>query len=179
MAKTFKTAIVIVPPRAVWPPIQAIRRQHDRHFRRWMPHVTLIYPFRPREAFDELVEPLAQACRDIAPFEIELAEFGFFRHRSSYMLWLASEPCAALDALQTALWHVVPDCDETRRHGAGFTPHLSVGQVQGHDALQALLADLQGTWTRVQFQVSEASLIWRNDPPDDVFRVGRTIPFGH
>ena len=82
-------------------------------------------------------------------------------------------------ALQAALWHVVPDCGETRQHGAGFTPHLSVGQVQGRDALQALLSDLQDAWTRVQFQVSEASLIWRNDPPDDVFRVGRTIPLGH
>jgi 2'-5' RNA ligase len=179
VAKTLKTAIVIVPPRAVWPPIQAVRQQHDRHFRRWMPHVTLIYPFRPREAFAELAGPLAQACRDIVPFEIELAEFKFFRHRSSYTLWLAPEPRAALDALQAALWHVVPDCDETRQHGAGFTPHLSVGQVQGRDALQALLSDLQDAWTRVQFQVSEASLIWRNDPPDDVFRVGRTIPLGH
>jgi hypothetical protein len=45
--------LVIIPPEAVWEPIQAIRRRHDRKLRRWMPHITLLYPFRPRS---ELLE---------------------------------------------------------------------------------------------------------------------------
>ena len=51
--KTHTTAAVLIPPEDVWGPIQAIRREHDRQFRRWMPHITLLYPFRPREQFPQ------------------------------------------------------------------------------------------------------------------------------
>ena len=42
-----KTATVIIPPECVWGPIQAIRQKHDSEVGRWMPHVTLTYPFLP------------------------------------------------------------------------------------------------------------------------------------
>lgn len=42
---THQTAVVVIPPEDVWPSIQAIRREHDRKIRRWMPHITLIEPF--------------------------------------------------------------------------------------------------------------------------------------
>jgi 2'-5' RNA ligase superfamily len=54
--KTHQTAVVLIPPEAVWPPIQALRQQYDRHVRRWMPHITLLYPFRPREEFERIVD---------------------------------------------------------------------------------------------------------------------------
>ena len=47
--KTHHTAVVAMPPPEVWEPIQAIRRQHDRNVHRWMPHITLLYPFMPHE----------------------------------------------------------------------------------------------------------------------------------
>ena len=50
-------AVVLIPPLEVWEPVQAIRRAHDRQYHRWMPHVTLVYPFRPRRLFEE-VEPV-------------------------------------------------------------------------------------------------------------------------
>ena len=40
-----KTAAVIITPEDVWGPIQAIRQKHDSKVGRWMPHVTLTYPF--------------------------------------------------------------------------------------------------------------------------------------
>ena len=52
--KTHKTAVVIIPPEDVWDPIQKIREKYDRQFRRWMPHITLIYPFRPFEEFERV-----------------------------------------------------------------------------------------------------------------------------
>ena len=67
-AKTQNTAVVLIVPEGIGEPIQAIRREHDRHYRRWMPHATLIYPFRPRERFDAAVGPLRDAGRRIEPF---------------------------------------------------------------------------------------------------------------
>ncbi len=142
--KTHHTAVVLIPPVDLWPPIQAIRERHDRHVRRWMPHVTLVYPFRPKEAFETVVGPLSEACEGVAPFEVALGAFQFFQHRRDrFTFWLAPEPKEALVRLQTALWQAVPDCDEVRKHRGGFTPHLSVGQAREQEAMVRLKEELQ------------------------------------
>ncbi|MBN1643083.1 MAG: 2'-5' RNA ligase family protein [Anaerolineae bacterium] len=176
--RTYRTAVVLLPPPERWGPIQAIRAQHDRHYRRWMPHITLIYPFHPREAWQADLAPLTRACAGIAPFEVALPAFGTFDHGRSHTLWLAPTPVAPLIALQEALWRAVPDCADTRRHGGGYTPHLSVGQAGGAGAAAALLAALEATWTPLRFTAHAVHLIWRGDPPDDVFRIGREIALG-
>jgi 2'-5' RNA ligase len=177
--RTHHTAVVLVPPEQCWEPIQVIRRGHDRQFRRWMPHVTLLYPFRPRAMFDEAAVTLQSATAGIDPFEITLGEFRHFRHgRSSYTLWLAPEPTEPLQRLQAALQAALPDCDDTSRREAGFTPHLSVGQVRATAALRELTESLQRDWQPLKFTATRVSLIWRGDPPDDVFRVDRHIALG-
>lgn len=179
IARTHQTAVVLVPPEECWEPIQAIRRQHDRQVRRWMPHVTLVYPFRPREQFNALIEVLGDACRRIVPFELHLAEFRHFHHgHGCYTLWLALEPREPVMRLQSALASVVPDCDDASRRPGGFAPHLSVGQVAGDEAMVRLKADLQAGWQPLSFLVRAVSLIWRNPRPDDVFRVDRCIALG-
>ncbi|HUU82836.1 MAG TPA: 2'-5' RNA ligase family protein [Phycisphaerae bacterium] len=180
--KTHQTAVVLIPPGDVWGPVQAIRREHDRQVRRWMPHVTLLYPFRVREQFDEVEAVLREAGRRVEPFEVRLGEFRHFGHgRSKYTLWLAPEPQDAMVRLQAALQSAVPDCDDASRHANGFTPHLSVGQVRGAEAMAELESQLQAAWSErggLSFVAREVSLIWRGAPPDDVFRVDRAIPLG-
>src|SRR3954454_18925256 len=80
--KTHQTAVAVVPPQEVWGPIQAIRERHDRQFRRWPPHVNLLYPFYPAERFKEALPTLVDACAKIAPFTVTLADFRFFQHSS-------------------------------------------------------------------------------------------------
>jgi len=177
--KTPKTAVVIVPPNRLWGPIQAIRKKHDRSVKRWMPHFTLIYPFRPRHEFERLATALAAVCETIDPFDVTLEQFRIFvGGRDSYTVWLAPEPPGPVIHLQDVLWRVAPDCDDTRRYDGGFTPHLSVGQVRGEKAMGRLCESLQKKWRPLSFTVDAVSLIWRNDPPDDVFRVDRTVPLG-
>jgi 2'-5' RNA ligase len=174
--KTHNTAVVLIPPDELWPPIQTIRRKHDRHIRRWMPHITMIYPFRPQEEFGVMAEKFLVACQQIEPFEVQLRDFHSFHHgRGNYTLWLAPEPAEKIIQLQTALWEVVPDCDEVRKHKSGFTPHLSVGQVRSNTKMLQLKDRLQSRWQPLVFVLQEISLIWRGQPPDDVFRVGRRI----
>jgi 2'-5' RNA ligase len=171
---THTTAVVIIPPDEIWPPIQAIRRRYDRQVRRWMPHITLLCPFRPRAVFGELAVRFAEVCQAFAPFEITLATLEVFRRPREDTLWLSPEPKEPLATLQTALWRIVPDCDATRRHRGGFTAHLSVGQAQGARAAQ-ILDELRRDWVPLRFAVDAVHLIWRGEPPDDVFRVGRSV----
>ena len=177
--KTFATAVVIIPPEEVWLPIQTLRQQYDPHVRRWMPHITLLYPFRRKDEFDPLEARLAWVCGCLQPFDVTLTTVNVFAHaRASHTIWLAPEPKERVAALHAALWQVVPNCDDVRRHPEGFTPHVTIGQVRGEERLGKLLAALHTTWQPVAFTVSHISLIWRNDPPDDVFRVGKRLDLG-
>ena len=52
------------PCETVSEPIQAIREKHDRQFRRWMPHLNLLYPFRPQEEFPALTSALVPRLQE-------------------------------------------------------------------------------------------------------------------
>lgn len=178
-AKTHSTAVVLIPPAEVWPAIQTIRQQHDRNAHPWMPHITLLYPFAPRSSLAEILPALADACAEVNPFAITLARFDLFTHgRRGATLFLAPEPAAALVALQTRLWETVPTYDDTRRHGNGFTPHLSVGQARGATEALALREALAPSWQPLTFTAEAIQLIWRDESPDDVFRVAHSLPLG-
>jgi 2'-5' RNA ligase len=122
VATTHQSAIVLVPPREVWEPIQAIRRVHDRQFRRWMPHVTLLYPFLPLMALAGAIPAATEVLGAVRAFEVVLARFDAFRHRGgTFTLWLAPEPKDVLVALQATLVRRFPECDAVNRFGGGFT----------------------------------------------------------
>jgi len=177
--RTHKTAVVVIPPEEVSPPIQAIRSRHDRHFRKWMPHITLIYPFRPVHEFETIGEHFEEVCARFEPFELELRTFKVFEHaRRNCTLWLDPVPGERLKELQSALWQVVTDCDDVRRFPGEFVPHLSIGQVRGTEEAHRLLKGWQRTWKPIRFGVSGIGLIWREEPPDDIFRMGREVRLG-
>ena len=168
-SKTHLAALVAIPPQNLWEPIQAIRRIHDRHARDWMPHVTLLYPFRPRETFDE-----AAAALDglgIGAFEATLTSFRSFRHyEHSHTIWLDPEPAAEWTRLHAALVGRFPDCNDAAKYETGFTPHLSVGQSPTAE----LAGVLQREWTPRAWPVAELALVARRER--EPFEVVRTVP---
>lgn len=178
--KTHTTALVVIPPEEVWEPIQALRRRYDRKVRRWMPHITLLYPFRPRECFSEVLPLLYTACARLTPFSLQLREFRLFHHGAlSHTVWLAPEPAEPLCNLHQCLLELFPDCTEQSRYPSGFTPHLSIGQYRGlREEAERFRESLARQWQPLRFEVSALVLIARNEPPEDVFEVVARIPFG-
>ncbi len=177
MAKTHKSALVLIPPQQAWPPIQAIRKRYDRNLRRWMPHITLLYPFRPWPEDSGVSRTLSEICEQAAPCRIALTALRWFRHaRGKYTLWLQPEPAEPIRSLHARLLQAFPDCDETARFADGFVPHLSVGQAHGDARFQSLYPRLAGEWQPLEFTLDAVYWIWRRDPPDDVFRIGRRFP---
>lgn len=178
MATTHQSALVLIPPRDVWEPIQAIRRVHDRQARRWMPHVTLLYPFVPRAELERAAVAAQAALAPAAVFELTLARLDVFRHRSgTYTVWLAPEPREAIADVQRTLVRAFPQCNAVSRFSGGFTPHLSVGQARDADALDAFRRELEG-WRPLAFRVRQVTIIVRDAPPHDVFRTFAEVPLG-
>jgi 2'-5' RNA ligase len=173
--KSHQTAVAVVPLQEVWGPIQAIQERHDRRFRRWPPHINLLYPFYPPERFGGAVPRVVAACARVAPFVVTLAEFHFFRHSSrKATLWLAPEPKDDLVRLQAALQAACPDCDDLSRFAAGFTPHLSVCQATSAEEARRLQDACQRTWDLLRLELSAVAL--RRRLQDIPFAIGRWIP---
>jgi 2'-5' RNA ligase len=167
--KTHLAAVVAVPPAPLWEPIQAIRQRHDRHLRDWMPHVTLLYPFRPRAEFDEVAAALTSL--GVPPFDVSLATFRFFSHYEwSHTVWLDPQPAEPWKRLHEALLSRFPDCDDSSKYESGFTPHLSVGQSKSPE----LASELQRGWRPIAWRVNEIALIAREERRP--FEMVRTIP---
>ena len=91
-APVHRSAVALLPPAGVWPPIQAIRTEFDKHVERWMPHINLLYGFLPESDFDDAAAELALALQDVAPFTVTLADFARFDHRASTRSGCARAP---------------------------------------------------------------------------------------
>jgi 2'-5' RNA ligase len=142
-----------------------------------MPHITLLYPFRPPPDFDAVTPELARACAGLEPFAITLAALDSFAHgRERFTIWAAPHPAEPLVRLHAALTAAVPDCDDTSRVGQGFTPHLSLGQARGWEALDELLRELRAGWAAIPFTLTVIAIIRREE--DTPFVVDREIPLG-
>ena len=175
--KTHLTAVVLIPPEAVWEPIQRIRRLYDRQFHRWMPHVCLLYPFLPPEGLGSAAERLGRICGEVTPFEVSFSEVRAFHHSpSSGTIWLAPHPKERLTHLQAVLQEAYPDCDELSGFRDGFTPHLSLGQTRSAPALDSILGEVRASWTPLAFRVDRIALIRRQ--ASKPFEVTHWIPIG-
>ncbi|MFX0148100.1 MAG: 2'-5' RNA ligase family protein [Candidatus Hodarchaeota archaeon] len=176
MSKVYTTAVVIIPPKDSWPPIQEIRKQYDRQIRRWMPHITLIYPFKSEQEFDDLEKKFWEFCKEIHSFEITLKNFNYFTHRNqNFTIWLTPEPKDALIILQKKIQLIVPDCDEQNQYRSGFTPHLSVGQIRGKNNLINTLKNLEKNWKQQTFLLEEIYFIARDKDKNSSFQERKVI----
>jgi hypothetical protein len=157
---SYKSAISLLPPSLVAPPIEAIRRAHDKHFARWPPHINLIYPVLasptenagqqghgestkgPPRLKHDIRSRIHKAVKQVRPFHVTLNADppGVFSHgKRSKTVWLAPSS-DEVKHLQAALQAEFVECDSDRR---SFTPHLSVGQAHSDAGVQKLREELE------------------------------------
>lgn len=70
---SYDTALCIVPPRRLWAPIDRLRSRHEDAYRRWPPHVNLIYPFVQADDLPAALEAIRSAIQTLHPFRICLS----------------------------------------------------------------------------------------------------------
>ena len=177
MTKVYTSAVVLIPPEDLWPPIQAIREKYDRNYCRWMPHITLIYPFRPEYEFNSLESNFKEICQNLKSFEVNLDNFYYFHHKKQhYTVWLKPTPQKLITNLQKEIQSIIPDCNDVSLFKGGFNPHLSVGQVTGKELLDKIFPNLEHQWKPIQFIIDRVFLIAREQNKNSNFQIKKKIP---
>ncbi len=176
MSKVHTSAVVIIPPNNQWGSIQDIRNTHDRQINRWMPHITLLYPFIPKNDFPKVSRDFSEIVKKIDPFEISLTTFKFFKHgRQKYTMWLEPVPRELIMSLQAKILKIVPDCNDVNKFKNGFRPHLSVGQVSKKSKLFKTLNELQSSWEPLSFLLKKIYFISQEKSKASKFQVEETF----
>lgn len=178
MRKSNTSAVVIIPPKTKWAPIQEIRKKYDRHINNWMPHITLLYPFVIEDEYTIVEKEFSKKCSEIKPFEITLNTFHYFSHkRQQYTMWLKPDPINLIKILQAQILKIVPECNDVNKFKNGFSPHLSVGQITGKNKLKNVIKDLQNNWTIVTYQIQKIFFISRKKSKTSRFEIIKQFNF--
>eukprot|EP01060_Flectonema_neradi_P038164 TRINITY_DN7934_c0_g1_i3.p1 TRINITY_DN7934_c0_g1~~TRINITY_DN7934_c0_g1_i3.p1 ORF type:complete len:238 (+),score=63.30 TRINITY_DN7934_c0_g1_i3:224-937(+) len=167
----YKNALIVMPPRDIWDPIQQIRTVWDPAYVRWMPHINIIWPFPPPPHHADAIDALVKNGFDsIKPFDICFKEFGVFHNKQSVLFLNPEEPGrgGGLQAVRDVGEKTFPSAASSQK----FQPHLTVGKMAKHKIKQ--VAD-SIDWKKMTFTVKELYIISR---PDDVtpFKVVGTVP---
>jgi 2'-5' RNA ligase/endonuclease/exonuclease/phosphatase family metal-dependent hydrolase len=161
------SACAIVPPRASWPAIDAIRARLDPAYGRWPPHINLVYPCVAPAALDDAERALARALVDEQPFGVRLDGFGTFARRQT-VVWLRPvSDEGALARLQRAVESAVPLAGER-----AVTHHLTVAKCA---PTEAAALERAGAPAIAPFSVDDVTLFVRQRGR---MRPFARVPFG-
>jgi len=175
-AKSFKSAICIIPPQSIWESIQNIRKDHDRAFERWMPHINLIFPFADDIEFQTLKPKAIESLKEIQPFELTFNTINKFVQGKSSTLWLQpdeKEDQNNLQLIEQQLVKTFPHCNDLSDRG--FVPHLTIAQCSPSQT-EKIQNQIQENWKSIQFTVNCVYFISRTD--SDPFEIREIIPLG-
>ncbi|MFE5589628.1 RNA repair domain-containing protein [Streptomyces sp. NPDC056549] len=169
---TNRSTVAWLPPAELWPPIQHIRREHDRQIHRWPPHVNVLFGFVPQAEFTRALPLVSAALAETRPFTARLAGVHWFGHREDATVWL--DPAAADQEpwarLRESLELRFPLCGS---HSHGFTPHLSLGRTPDPHLLARKVEALLGPMTA---RVDELAVLSRQG--DEPMRVRAHVALG-
>jgi poly(A) polymerase len=170
LPKTNRTALAWLPPRTLWPPIQAIREAHDPQLYRWPPHVNVLFGFVPEANFEEAAPRLTAALARVSPFRVALEGVRFFEHTSDATVWLDPTKGTTKEwsRLREALVAQFPGHRTDRTQ-----PHLTLGKLDAPEKVTESWATRLG---RHEAEVGELVLLSRR--ADEPMEVRATVTLG-
>lgn len=183
------TAVCIVPPEDIWSPIEKIREKHDKAYKRWPPHINILFPFVNEKHFDSQVDILTNAFKDFKKFDIYFNNFGYFRRngnkrnpnpKQSVFLQPSGKDNdktsnditdKSLQEIYRRLTQLYPVC-KTRNE---FHGHLSVGQWT-LDKVEDAIKEKSKDWESMHFVCDHICIVARTQDANSRMQIKAKIP---
>jgi 2'-5' RNA ligase len=125
------TALTLVIPNEFHDAINTIRSKYDRAYPRWMPHMNFIFPFVPRDKFNDVKERLEVAMSNFPTFSVKLDQLNKFNQKKGNVTFhLATSDQQKLDELFNLIKTTLPEIPV--KHST-FTAHMTLGQCKNKD----------------------------------------------
>ncbi len=141
-----RTSLMVVPPDDICSAADVYRKDcHAAAFGRIPAHMTVIYPYAPKEAWPDILPDLEKSASAIAPLDVRLARW---KGGPLALCWLLEDPGPFM-SMREQFMNVTP---EELRPTHKFRPHLTIGWSTD--------SSLAAAWERV-----------KNDPVDHSFHL--------
>lgn len=126
-----QTAIAVLVPAHLHQDVNALRSIHDKAYRKWQPHINLLYPFVEPARLSSALSILRESLRNERQFLVRCNEVADFKHRKNATVFLKPEKSSE-DALQRLRTRLVESLGCNERDGTydgEYRPHLTIGQA--------------------------------------------------
>lgn len=120
--------------------------EHDKAYKRWMPHINMLYPFVPDaldgQIFEDAAKIIQQVCKEIEPFRVVFSKesFGYFKHRKNATMWLKPVDPQVLSTGQKCESDKAIATSQNKRNSA------SKKQLPSHEQVLTLQAKLEAAF---------------------------------
>ena len=164
------TALTLVIPAEFHDSINSIRKQYDRAFPRWMPHINFIFPFVPVEQFNEISQKLQNGLKGFGGFQLELTEIGYFPQGKNATFHLKPKDTSRIKDLFDIIMKILPDIKVKHQE---FNPHLTLGQCKKAE-VDGKIEEVRSQLSKgISFTVDRIFII--NRTKDDPFKIHTEI----
>ncbi|OTA93706.1 hypothetical protein M434DRAFT_21305 [Hypoxylon sp. CO27-5] len=126
---SYDTALCIIPSKHLWPPVDQLRSVYDPAYKKWPPHINLVYPFvsvqdLPR-ASELILSRFQEAGQFIEP-QVRLDSAGYFINKKITFFMQDSDPIRS--SKLTKLRNIILDFLRPGRDSDNSQMHMTVGQ---------------------------------------------------
>jgi 2'-5' RNA ligase len=168
------TALTLVIPEKFHDLINIIRKEHDRAYPRWMPHINFIFPFVSEDKFKEIRQKLIPEISSFGAFEIELNEVGYFKQGKNVTMHFKPTDSRQIKALFNTIKTALPDIEI--KHDE-FNAHVTIGQFKNSEFADKL-KEYQ-LWLKenpIKFTVNQIYILQRSKTDNNLpFEIYDTI----
>jgi len=165
------SALALLIPTRLTHDIEYIRKEHDKAYDRWMPHINLLFPFVHNDKIPDITERLNRELSKIPSFVLNLNEIGFFPQKDSNTYHLKPRDESEMINLYNAIRAAIP---ELKMKNNNFHPHLTLGQWKKSENPKDFLENM--FTNGIIIVVDKIHIITRNK--DDHFTIHTEIPLG-
>jgi 2'-5' RNA ligase len=165
--KDVTTSLTLTIPVEFHDKINEIRKEYDRAYPRWMPHINFFFPFVDQAELKEVCAKLEKILAGKKSFKIKLNKVGNFKQGSNYTYHLVPESSKELEELFVLLQKEMG----FQSGHKDFHPHMTLGQAKkkDHEEMTKKLEEwLKGT--NIEFTVDKICILARS-------KTDNTVPF--